>query len=59
MGQKFDSSIVKKYREWFPFYDIGKDEERGKTQDLFFFLLFPFDDLHIIVIGTLVFHHDE
>ena len=35
VGQKFDSPIVKKYLEWFPFYDIKKDEERGKTLSWF------------------------
>ena len=30
VGQKFDSAMVNKYREWFPFYDLRKDEERGK-----------------------------
>ena len=30
IGQKFESPLVQKYKEWFPFYDLKKDEERGK-----------------------------
>lgn len=30
VGQKFDSPMVHKYRQWFPFYDLKKDEDRGK-----------------------------
>ena len=30
VGQKFDSPMVQQFREWFPFYDIRKDEERGE-----------------------------
>ncbi|CAI8027668.1 Hypoxia up-regulated protein 1 (Fragment) [Geodia barretti] len=29
LGQKFDSPLVTKYRQWFPYYDMRKDEERG------------------------------
>ena len=29
IGQKFESPLVQKYKEWFPFYDLKKDEERG------------------------------
>jgi len=29
LGQKYDGTMVNKYKEWFPFYDIRKDEERG------------------------------
>ena len=30
LGQKYDSPLVAKYRQWFPFYDMKKDEERGQ-----------------------------
>ena len=30
MGQRFNSPLVKRYMEWFPYYDIRKDEERGE-----------------------------
>ena len=30
VGQRFDSPLVKRYMEWFPYYDIRKDEERGE-----------------------------
>ena len=29
IGQKFESPLVQKYQEWFPFYELKKDEERG------------------------------
>lgn len=32
VGQKFDSPIVQKYRQWFPFYDLRKDEDRGEDK---------------------------
>ena len=35
IGQKFDSPLVQKYKEWFPFYDLKKDEERGKYMFLY------------------------
>ena len=31
LGQKFDSPLVTKYRQWFPYYDMKKDEERGRS----------------------------
>ena len=30
VGVHYDNPIVEQYRKWFPYYDIQKDEERGK-----------------------------
>ena len=28
-GLSYDNPLVAKYKEWFPYHDIRKDEERG------------------------------
>ena len=55
LGQKFDSPLVTKYRQWFPYYDMKKDEERGRciysAQNCVLHIIFP--------PGTILFQHDR
>ena len=51
-GLSFNNPLVAQYRQWFPFYDIRKDPERGNTNLLLVCFL-------IEISGTVVFKHDE
>ena len=54
IGQKFDSPLVQKYKEWFPFYDLKKDEERGKKVHVHTCIVVHVCGIYMHVISTLL-----
>ena len=71
LGQKYDSPLVTKYRQWFPYYDMKEDEERGQAgthNDEHTHILnnisskysrVKFVSFNCFFLGTVLFQHDR